>query len=126
MGLVESVMSANVATLAAVLALGASSAFAADFDGVYKPALPFAAGWNCAMAQASGNGLVIEGETLSAMGVSCSLKKPVPVRQMDATLFDASCKTGDETETHRVMLMKTATGVLELRRGSAVEWLACQ
>lgn len=116
----------RVLTLAVLAALSGTAASATDFSGVYKPNLPFAAGWNCEMAKASGNGLVIEAETLSVMGASCTLAKPVPVRQMEATLFDATCKTGDESETHRVMLMKTATGVLELRRGSAVEWTSCQ
>lgn len=98
----------------------AGPVMATEYDGVYKPDLPFAAGWDEAMTLASGNGLKIEGDSLKGMGASCTIANPVNVRAMDATLYDTTC--GDQ-DAGRVMLMKTAAGVLVIRNGLAVEWL---
>lgn len=119
-------MSKSVFLLATLLAGLAPAVHAAEFEGVYRPAMPFAAGWSCEMTKASGNGLVIAGETLTAMGSTCTLAKPVPVRDMAAVLYDASCESGGETQSYRVMVMKSGAGVLVIRDGSAVEWPGCQ
>lgn len=113
-------MSARVLVAVALAGVTATAAVAGEYDGIYKPATPFAASWNAAMTLASGNGLQVEGGKLTAMGHDCALDKAVKVRQMSATLFDAKCASG---QSGRMMLMKTAAGLMVIRDGSAVEWL---
>lgn len=42
----------------------------------------------------------------------CTLSNAVPVRDMDATLYDATCSGEGDTWQHRLMLMRTDEGQL--------------
>ncbi|MCA0206003.1 MAG: hypothetical protein LCH92_16775 [Proteobacteria bacterium] len=56
----------------------------------------------------------------------CRLSNPVPVRGMEATLYDADCAGEGETWHHRLLLMRTDDGqLLQLQDGFAQLLNAC-
>ena len=111
----------RMAIMAAVLAAGAD---ATPFDGLYRPAF---GGWSCERSQLGmvGGALGIVDEAIHGVENTCRLSNAVPVRDMDAVLYDERCEGEGSASAGRVMLMRSADGVLIVRDGTVTSWLNC-
>lgn len=106
--------------LAGLVALLATPALAAGpYDGLYRPDQPWATGWDCRSVGSDGGALAIRDGALFGVESRCALTAPVPVRGMNATLYDALCTGEGETWSNRVMILATETGVVVIQDGFA-------
>lgn len=105
--------------LAALLAAGPALAY----DGLYVP--EGATDWDCQSVGQMGGALAVQDDKLFGVENTCALTNPVPVRGMDATLFDAECSGEGMTSSERVLLMSSPEGLIVLRNGFAVLWTRC-
>ncbi|SFK92362.1 hypothetical protein [Shimia haliotis] len=109
-------------TLAALLP---AAAFATSFDGLYKPAGTDY--WTCDPERIGEDrhAVAIQGDKLFGVENTCTLTNAVPVREMNATLYDAKCAAEGATYAYRIILMRHANGVYVIEDGFASEWLNC-
>ena len=116
--------------LLACLALAApAGAQTAEFDGLYKPA--GAEGWTCSaqMLGMDGGAVAIRNGQMFGVESTCDLTAAVPVRDMNAVLYDKVCAGEGETWTERVMLMRsmfTARVLYVISDMHVAEWEACE
>lgn len=84
---------------------------ATRFDGIWRGS-PTA---SCTYTGEDGGALKIETGTLYGVNATCEMADPVQVREMDATLYDMSCRgDGDVEWQDRPMLMQASDGGLYL------------
>lgn len=91
--------------LAALVCVQGYVAVAQPYDGVYVIE-NFTSSCQRDLSGVDGGPALVEGDRLVMLDVWCTLENPVAVRDMEATLFDASCFIsgfGDD-QRHRVML----------------------
>ncbi len=95
-------------------------------EGLYRPAYPEYADWNCRALGQDGGAVGIRDGMLVGTENACALTTPTPVRGMNAMLFDSTCNgEGVRYDGGRVMLMTSPAGLYLVRDGSAVEWQRC-
>ncbi len=96
----------------AALILGPSALAAQDisFDGLWR-SNPNTA---CTAENGSGSALRIEDGTLHGVDNECRMTSPVPVRDMEAVLYDMECEGADGSFTERAMFLSAADGGLYL------------
>lgn len=109
----------------ALMCCVATGSFAGAYDGLYKPA---GANWSCAQADVGmdGGAMAVQDNTFYGVENACTLTNPVAVRGMQATLFDAVCSGEGESYSYRMMLMKTAEGILFAQDGFASALIRCK
>jgi len=90
---------------------------AAAYDGLYRPDTTWAEGWDCRTVGMDGGALAIQNGTFFGVENTCQLTNPVPVRDMDATLYDAICMGEGMENRERIMLLSTPGGRLTVIRG---------
>lgn len=112
-------------TAAAFVALLPALAHTTPYDGLYKPA--DSDYWTCDPERVGEDrhALAIEGDKLYGVENTCTLTNAVPVREMNATLYDAKCSAEGSTYAYRLILMRHANGVFVIEDGFAAEWLNC-
>jgi len=94
----------------AVLALLAGPAMALDVDGVYQ----LTDGADCTRIGEDGGSLRVNGRTFYGVGSQCEMVNEVPIRNMNASLFDMMCSGGGADWVERAMVMRGADGQLIL------------
>ena len=114
----------RMAAIFAALGL-ATSAAAGPFDGIYRPAGDWAAGWDCRTVGSDGGALAIRDGRFFGVENVCALTNPVQVRDMNAVLFDGECTGEGMTYSERLMLMAIPGGVAVIRDGSVSELRRC-
>jgi len=105
-------------------ALLPAAAFAGPYDGVFKQA----ANAECALVGINGGSLKIENDIFYGVELECLMTKPVPVNDMDATLYTMQCSGGDQHWTERAMLMlnKETDGIIMVWNGYAFVYDRCE
>ncbi|MEM8577637.1 MAG: hypothetical protein AAGF60_07270 [Pseudomonadota bacterium] len=107
--------------LTLILALLAAPALA--YDGLYYP--DGYDGWDCTSIGSDGGALAVQDGIIFGVGNMCALTNAVPVRGLDATLYDAQCMGEGSETSERMMLMSTAEGLAIVRDGFVVLWHRC-
>jgi hypothetical protein len=98
---------------------------AGPFDGLYRPDQPWAEGWDCKTVGSDGGALSIKDDLFQGVESQCRLTNPAPVTGMDAVLYDADCTADGETVSYRLMLMRTAEGIVVIEDGSVAPLARC-
>lgn len=108
-----------------VVAIGvlmSTSAFAGEFDGVYR----LNKHWDCTSVGLDGGAVSVTGNKYRGVEEECTLSNPTRVRGIDAVLYDTICTGEGETRRDRLMYMKAYGGGLYIiSRGSVVHWEKC-
>lgn len=94
---------------------------------LFRPSGSLFEEWSCnfdALGE-DGGSLAVSDSELIGIETRCALEQPVPVRNMDATLYFAQCESEGERYTERVMIMPSANGVYIIRDGQVSEWDRC-
>lgn len=95
----------------------ASSAAAGPFDGLYRPAEPWAEGWDCRSVGSDGGALSVKGDLFHGVESLCRLTNPVEINGMSAMLYDAECNGEGESYAKRMMLMLVPEGLAVIEDG---------
>lgn len=115
------------ALLMLVLSVLATSAWAGPYDGRYRPDHPSGDSWDCQRVGEDGGVILLTSDIFFAVGSRCSLRNPVGVHGMDATLYSAICRADGEPWERRIMIMKTETGIAVIQSGARISMLRkCQ
>ncbi len=114
--------------LSAIIALVAAAipAAAIALEGLYRPAYPWADGWDCRSVGQEGGAVLLTVNAFIGVGSRCSLADPTEVRGMEARLYDATCREGDRVRTDRIMVLRTAPGIAIIRNGAISLFTACE
>ncbi|MBN2907801.1 MAG: hypothetical protein JXJ18_13910 [Rhodobacteraceae bacterium] len=115
----------RLVAVCAVLVLGPGAAAADAYDGLYRPDAPWAQGWDCRSVGMDGGALAVMNGTFYGVENKCALTNPVPVRGMAATLYDGQCAGEGVTYSERIMLMRSANGIVVIRDGYASALIRC-
>lgn len=107
----------RILTVLAVLA--AAPLAAQSFDGVYRPAGPAGANWNCQVVGIDGGAIAVRGNLIQAVESTCELSAPIEIRRMEAKLFNGRCDEEGISTAHRFFLSKTVNGLAILRGDGA-------
>ncbi|NND40659.1 MAG: hypothetical protein HKO04_01120 [Silicimonas sp.] len=67
-----------------------------------------------------GGAIAIRDGVFHGVEAQCSLTIPVNARDMDATLFDASCEGEGRKWQRRLMILDTPEGIVTIRSGGLV------
>ncbi|QBF34040.1 hypothetical protein [Thalassococcus sp. S3] len=109
-----------------LLALGtAAQAGPYPYDGLYRPDADWAEGWDCQSVGIDGGALAVRGGQFFGVENTCTLSNPTQIRDMDATLYDATCTGEGMTSTERLMLMRLPDGLAVIRDGSVAQLRRC-
>lgn len=100
----------------------ASTAAAAEFEGIYKQA----ADSDCSLVGVDGGALQISGSTFHGVDSTCEMTEPVNVNEMKAVLYTMQC-TGQRGDwSARAMLVHAADGgIIMVWDGYAFKYDAC-
>lgn len=118
----------TMCSTAILMVLGASAVAQSQFDGMYRPVGEVYEAWACTQDSVGrdGGAMAVKDGVFYGIESSCDLTNPVNVRDMEAMLFDAVCTAEGETYEHRLMLMKTKTGLVFVQNGFAFELKRCE
>lgn len=101
----------------------ASAAGAGPYDGRYRPDHPSGDSWDCRSIGKDGGAILLTSNVFFALGSRCTLRDSVAVSGMDATLYDAICRTDGEPWQRRIMIMRTETGIAVVQKGARISLL---
>lgn len=115
-------MARTAAGATTLLAALAGPAAGQSFDGRYK-LVPEA---DCAAPMGAPGFLRIRNGVLEGAGSTCRMANPLPIRGMDAALYDMQCESGGALWQERAMVMRGAGEELVLVwNGHAYAYPAC-
>ena len=106
-----------------LLAVLAASAGAGPLDGRYRPDHPSGDSWDCKTIGQDGGAILLTSNVFFAVGSRCTLREPVAVSGMEATLYDAICRTDGAPWHRRIMIMKTDAGISVIQKGARISML---
>jgi len=106
-----------------MIAVSAIAAGAGPYDGRYRPDGPEGADWDCTTVGEDGGAILLSSSLFFAVGSRCSLRDPVDVIGMDATLYDAICQTDAAPWHRRIMIMDTENGITVIQKGARISQL---
>jgi len=111
--------------LTAALLVG-SAGQAGPFDGLYIPRGKGGTNWNCVYNGQEAGAIWIEDDWYHPIeDPLCRLTNPVQVRDMPAVLYDLVCDEYNAVANERVMFVRQADGMFEIRAGWMVDWEMC-
>lgn len=96
--------------VAGALGLGAASAGAGPYDGVYVANPGTGADFSACAAVP----ILIAGDRITYFDVDCALANPVQIRAMDGVLYDGECRLDGTRKAGRVLLRRMESGDLAL------------
>tara|TARA_R110002020_G_scaffold247041_2_gene460982 strand:- start:25399 stop:25755 length:357 start_codon:yes stop_codon:yes gene_type:complete len=105
------------------VSLMASAAWAGSYDGRYRPDHPSGDSWDCKTIGEDGGAILITSSLFFAVGSRCSLRDATRISGMDATLYDAICRTDGAPWQRKVMIMATDTGIAVIQKGARISLL---
>lgn len=73
-----------------------------------------------------GGALLIDETRLIGVENFCRLLQPIPIRDMDAGLYDATCNAEGMEYSLRVMLLKKPGGVYVINQDGVADWSLCR
>lgn len=122
------VMAYGAAAVVAVLLLSGGALAQSHYDGLYRPVGVAYSGWACTEESVGrdGGAMAVREGVFIGVESECALTSPVNVRDMDAVLYDAVCSSEGEEYRHRLMLMKTKSGLVFVQDGFAFELVRCE
>jgi hypothetical protein len=106
-----------------LIAVSVIAAGAGPYDGRYRPAGPDGDKWDCSSVGEDGGAILLNSSFFFAVGSRCSLRDPVAVIGMDATLYDAICRTDGAPWHRRIMIMRTEAGITVVQKGARISML---
>jgi hypothetical protein len=106
-----------------LLAVLAVPAGAGPYDGRYRPDHPSGDSWDCKAIGKDGGAVLLTSNVFFALGSRCTLRDPVAVSGMEATLYDAICRADGAPWHRRIMIMKTETGIGVIQKGARISML---
>ncbi|MEP1767187.1 MAG: hypothetical protein ABJJ53_11190 [Sulfitobacter sp.] len=106
-----------------LMAVSAVGAGAGPYDGRYRPIGPEGDTWDCTSVGEEGGAILLNSSFFFAVGSRCSLRDPVPVVGMDATLYDAICRTDGAPWHRRIMIMRSENGITVVQKGARISKL---
>lgn len=119
-------MARQIAIAGVLASLGATSAIAGPFDGLYIPRGQAGDYWNCVYNGQEAGAIWIEDNWYHPIeDPLCRLSNPVEVRDMPAVLYDLVCDEGNQNANERVMFVRQADGLFEIRSNWMVDWEKC-
>ncbi|WP_299413956.1 hypothetical protein [uncultured Sulfitobacter sp.] len=101
----------------------ATVAGAGPYDGRYRPDHPSGDSWDCKTIGKDGGAVLLTSSIFFALGSRCTLRDPVAVSGLDATLYDAVCRGTGDTFQRRIMIMRTANGIAVVQKGAVISLL---
>ncbi|MEH6644324.1 hypothetical protein [Sulfitobacter sp.] len=111
------------ALLLLLLSSMTSEAGAGPYDGRYRPDHPSGDSWDCKNIGKEKGAVLLTSNIFFALGSRCTLRDPVGVSGMDATLYDAICRADGEPWQRRIMIMRTDTGIAVVQKGARISLL---
>lgn len=109
--------------LSLLLAVLAAPTGAGPHDGRYRPDHPSGDSWDCKTIGKDGGAILLTSNVFFAVGSRCTLRDPVGVTGMEATLYDAICRTDGAPWHRRIMIMKTESGIAVIQKGARISML---
>ena len=107
------------------LLLATAPAFAGPFDGLYRPDVEWAEGWDCQSIGSDGGALAVRDDVYYGVESACQLTNPVAVNGMSAVLYDAQCSGEGETWSKRMMFMPLEGGLAVISDGVVNQLKRC-
>jgi hypothetical protein len=108
------------AVLPLFLAVMATTAMAGPYDGRYRPDTPAGESWDCNSIGQDKGAVLLTTNIFFALGTRCTLRDPVAVSGMDATLYNAICKADGDPWERRIMIMRTENGITVVQKGAHI------
>ncbi len=98
-------------TISVIVLCVAGSAFAGPYDGVYV-----ATSWDqpADYEQCQSVPVLIAGDRVTYHAVYCDLRNPVQIRDMDAIIYDGTCRLDQTSKRGRVLIRRMASGDVAL------------
>jgi hypothetical protein len=109
--------------LSILLVVAATSAWAGQLDGRYRPDHPSGDSWDCKSIGEEGGAILLTSNVFFAVGSRCTLRDPVAVSGMEATLYNAICRAEGAPWHRRIMIMKTENGISVIQKGARISML---
>jgi len=106
-----------------VLLALAAPAGAGPYDGRYRPAHPDGDSWDCKRVGKAGGVILLTYNIFFTVGGRCTLRDPVGVSGMDATLYNAICQADGDPWQRRIMIMRTEDGIAVIQKGARISML---
>lgn len=115
-----------IITAAPVAAQTSATGEGTNYDGLYRPAGQYLAGWSCDAASIGmdGGALAIRDRYFEGVENRCELTTPRPTGD-GATAFTALCSAEGEITEEQITLARTLDGILVGRGEFTVEWTIC-
>jgi len=101
----------------------ASATWAGPYDGRYRPDHPSGDSWDCKSIGKEGGAVLLTSNIFFALGSRCTLRDPVAVSGMEATLYNAICRSDGAPWHRRIMIMRTDTGIAVIQKGARMSKL---
>lgn len=98
---------------------------AAQSIELYRPVGDQYQAWNCKDLGTTGGAVGLSERKLVDVDLECSLSNPVGIRGMNATLYDATCVSAEETYRERIMVMPSLKGTYIVRDMFVTQWQRC-
>lgn len=109
--------------LSMLVTVTAAAAWAGPYDGRYRPDHPSGDSWDCRNIGQDGGAVLLTSSIFFALGSRCTLRDPVRVTGLDATLYDAICRADGTPFQRRIMIMKTENGIAVVQKGARISLL---
>lgn len=109
--------------LSLLLVALATSVGAGPYDGRYRPDTPEGKDWDCKAVGKEGGAVLLTSTYFFALGSRCTLRDSVAVSGMDATLYDAICRSDGASWQRSIMIMKTERGITVIQKGAHISAL---
>jgi hypothetical protein len=103
-----------------VLSVISSAVWAGPYDGRYTPDTPEGELWDCKSVGKDGGAVLLTTNIFFALGTRCTLRDPVHLSGMDATLYNAICRSDGAPWERRIMIMRTAAGITVVQKGGHI------
>lgn len=109
--------------LSMLVTVTAAAAWAGPYDGRYRPDHPSGDSWDCRNIGQDGGAVLLTSSIFFALGSRCTLRDPVRVTGLDATLYNAICRADGTPFQRRIMIMKTENGIAVVQKGARISLL---
>jgi hypothetical protein len=106
-----------------LVAVTAAAAGAGPYDGRYRPESPEGDDWDCKTIGQDDGAILMTSSVFFALGSRCTLRDPVGVSGLDATLYQAICRSDAMPWHTRIMIMRTNDGIAVVQKGARISKL---